>query len=301
MTSIQQTCIQLLKTQFHIPEGARFMNRSDAMIKTAFRWLRAGPTEPYEVPWTTDDTSMTIEQALDKFINRNLYMLPIPRFVETCPEVSNQLNDYEVFTMALNVIEPIAEIPENIDALQEQWTSESSLDEYQESFLTTVYELVLRYYPWISFLREKHTDLSRLVVALSLLALDPKTASTISVKSLRLAPMDSLWASLQEDIKSLDTSNLIKALALVDRELQRRRFRDLVDMVQRADTSWSSVANWTIQEFVTDAMIQELEAQIRSIADLTNFSLEYLKKHAYVRNYVDETIDLGFIFDKKIN
>ena len=294
---MQQSCIQLIKTHFHVPEGTRYMNRNDAMIKTAFRWLRAWPIQTYETTW--NDTNMTLEQALDAFIGRNLYMLPIPRFVETCPDVPNQLNDYELFTTVLNVIDPFTETPEAIDSLEKQWATDSTLDQYHETFLTTIYELLLRYYPWIPFLREKHSDVDRLVVTLCLLAIDPKTASTISIKSLRMAPIESLWSSLEEDVKHLDKTTLIKALGSVDRELQRRHFRELLDMTQRADPSWSSVANWAIQEFVTDSMIRDIDGQIQSLADLTNFSFQYLKEHAYVRNYIDETIDLGFLFEKK--
>jgi len=282
--------------QFRIREGQRYASRQDALVKTALRWATPRRTLTVEVPWSS---CTTLEDAMDQFLDRNLYFLPVPRMLQEPPNIETlqELTNIDLFaSFLLTCLEAQVNV-EHLDEQFDAWQDSQDVDvQRDETFVSTLYNAYLKVCPWLPMLRDTSVTHERLAYVLCLLALDAQECKHISVSYIQNVPIESLKASLESE--DIFAEGPLDALAKTDAKLTQKQWAISANLLPSATASWIPCQSTDANQFLQDQAIQQLDDFLRYWASQTDFSISFLKDRAYVENFVDEEPKFGFLIEK---
>lgn len=280
--------------QFRIREGSRFASRQDALVKTALRWTNARRNDSFERSWTP---CQLLEDAIDQFIDRNLYFLPLPRMLREAPNTDALCNIDLLAAFLLTCLE-VQESVETFDSIFDAWQdSYETVQDVQrdETFVSTLYNAYQKVCPWLPLLRDTSINHERLAYLLCLLALDAHECRYISSTHVQHVAIEDLQASLEAE--GIVAHNGLDALAKTDAKLFQKQWSISTNLLPKAETTWISCNSTEAQQFLQDPAIQKMDAFVKYWSSETDFSDAFLRSKIYVENFIDEEPKFGFIIE----
>lgn len=243
------------------------------LIKECLRWC--SPTRV--VGTSVDSESFTAEERLiDWFVDKHLYYLPFPRFTRLYNEVST-LED-----LVDNVCLSLMGFAHDCDTeIESEICSTQDLYQIAEKFKSLC--------PTLPTLRQRNFPLTNLQCALALVALDPIEFSKISANTLHYEIFPQLAIKMASREIGHDTS-VQTLLHDVDAFLETQKLDEIYNSLPSAD-DWPNKILWITARDNMMVAVPDLEP----FCLVTGVSLESLQKCAYVKNIVDEDIQVGFL------
>lgn len=288
--SIQNEVVQLFKKIYKVREGNPYNTRSDAMIKTALRWVKDCPSFD-----NAELKSLTLEEKLDQFLDSHMYMLPIPRYLQDSPDMTS--NDFDLFISFLETVSLTGSLHETVFQMYEVWSSEPDIiDEVPSTYVTTLYECYLQCVPWIPIFRSSKLDHERLALIVCLWSLDPIQSQSIHGHVIEHTPIEELYRALRED--SIDAKSPLEALDKTHSILRRRHYTMYVEeKLPPKEESWLQFTSPEVSHFLNDDHKEHIKRLMETYKEDTQCSLELLQSVAYIKNLIDEEIQIGFDLD----
>lgn len=241
------------------------------LIKQCLRWCSPTAIEQHQGPAATDEA--TDESIIDWFVDKHLHYLPFPRFTRAFNE-ANTLEDL-VDNVCLSLIgfAHLCEVDLETDA---------------SSDLYYIAEKFNELCPTLPTLRQTNLPLKNLKCALALLALDPIEFAKISANTLHYEIFPQLALKMTARDIGRETS-LETLLQDVDLFLEKQKLDSAYKCLPDAN-EWPTRIAWLTARDNMMANVPSLEPY----SEMSGLSMETLEKCAFVKNIVDEEIQVGF-------
>ena len=275
-----------------VPDGTTQKN-------SAIRWLRIASPWSIEDPWPAGP--LDLPDALDIFIDRHLWFLPIPRYNQVLPE-THMVDEITIWAALLEVSNRLSGCP-SVD-LDGPSADRRLLATAAHGFGALV--------PLVNKLRESQTQEHVAAIIVALLALDLRWCRTVDSKFVgNLNAWATPWASsslrsvlstcgpfalveglqCNEDIVPSDYWPLM--LQRVDSQIQKWRLQEAIQELPIAAPEWLSLAD--AKNMFPDEGTEILIGQaIDDWADTVGLRPETLAQWAYIKDLAEEVPQIGF-------
>lgn len=242
------------------------MHRSQYLKQTALRWCRCASDYAIGDPWE----STTAGHALDEFLDRYLYFLPVPRFrLYDSDEPSD-----EVLHLA---------VKEALNHLSEEATEQPDMDNF---FKTR--------FPLTAVLRTTGANEMDMVLCACLMALRPEEASKLTLASVRKPQFQHLaLEALQEDVPEVSMED--SAVVLLKKVHESLRVKEVLDFIGSLRVSHDSWVTLEAARGLYQAPVcVAAEALCASLADQAHVPARVFEDSCRIENLVSEDPTIGF-------
>jgi hypothetical protein len=245
-------------------------------VKECLRWCNpVGPN--IEDPWPVVMDKRSEAAEIDTFIDRRLHFLPLPRLERKCTK-SDQDASFDGFDdVCMSLIGFANACGQEINDVDD--------DDLQ------LYTIALKFKelcPTLDTLRHVELPLVNFKCALALLALDPVEYSRIKANTLYYEIFPQLALKMVEKETESPTS-LHTLLQDVDAYIQKKDLDEAYSMLPEC-ADWPNKISWLAAR---DNMMVSVP-NLSQYAEISGLSLSTLEKCAFVKNIVDEEIQIGF-------
>lgn len=266
---------------------------------SAIRWLQIAS------PWSIEDAwpqrPLELPDALDLFIDRHLWFLPIPRYNRVLPE-AHTVDDVTIWTSLMEVSNRLS------DGLTD--LADGAL--LDRRLLATAAHAFAVLVPLVNRLREPQTKPHVAVIVVALLALDLRWCRTIDLRFVsNLNSWESPWASssLHSVLKTCKPFGLVEGLEWegpsvgvdywsfllrkVDLAIQKRRIQKAIEELPIAAPGWLPLSD-ALSMFPDEGTETLVRASIDDWADTVDLRPETLTAWAYIKDLAEEVPQIGF-------
>lgn len=269
-------------------------NIQTGLVETGLRWV------------TTDDQKLKIldpctfskdpKEALDQFIDRHLYYLPIPRYASSFP-TSEYTYDPEIV---------LGSVISTCAAQEIHFDNDFTLDIpsmiNDDKFLNSCDAVYKHLVPCIDVLRDESISLQIHACILVILGLDPTAFKDVPLKEFKKL---SLYRDLMEDDEAIlqiisiiinankneNNQSISNMLQQADIFIENRKKQHYIQLLPKASTSWTP---WTTIRNMQLLPDETTESQIYMYHEKYNLDKDFLISKAAIKDITDDQLEIGF-------
>jgi hypothetical protein len=260
------------------PEADVEEDRESILKSTAFRWIRPlGARAPVDA-----HVALTgrLEEDLDAFMDRHLPWLPVPRYgPDAVP--THGVTDDDVIACLIQLSELLRPADDaDLEHLKSLYDCEAA---------------ALELMPLIDALRAPDTTTEASAVLCILLALDAKTAASVS--SATASGPDFVPKALKLIGSELGqkVSSTVEALKAAHEYLHRKALQVACSGLPKAEATWPSLADAEAKYYLPHK--SSIEATLKQHSEETGLSVEYLRQRCRIQSLVAEDLSIGFLLN----
>jgi len=249
------------------------------LLNTAQRWCVSERKMPLDEAWIP----MTkLESAMDQFLDRNLYELPIPRY-DTTYDAWNP-KDVTVHTINLAL--------QNImSRLVQSGMPYKHLDSFAETS-----KIYMNLFPSLEYLRSMDLKPETQAIVLVVLATCPTYFNGIPKKYIFKGEAAFCKTTLEhlESLFKHKAKGPLELLEIADTYITKKELKEALRKLPKGKEHWHFWSSSKDLYNVPDASAKRIDESIQAFSKALNISEAFLLSRCKVKNLIDEDLVFGF-------
>ena len=257
-----------------ICEASVAEDKPNSRHTTGIRWCRENSPIDFETPMTVKES---LSEALDAFLDKFLYELPVPRFASEC---YNEPCDPRLCVLVaanrcgLDVSDHL--VPEETEAIE------------------TAYNCFMSLFPMLVILRDSKASLDLQACAVCLMALDAEKARLVPTEMYYEPRFCTMAYEIISDDTGITVSEGLQAIKAVGLHLHKTDITDAFASLPAAQASWTRVTELESMKLLSAEQSQAVKEFCDLWAFTTSLSKETLFQACYIRDVLEETVTMGY-------
>ena len=252
------------------------------LLNTAQRWCASERKCPIDEPWVP---KTKLESAMDQFIDRNLFELPIPRY-DTTYDAWKPTEDVSLRSINLA-----------LQNIMSRLVQSGMPYKHLESFSETS-KIYLNLFPSLEYLRSMDLKLETHAIILVVLATCPTYLNGIPKKYIFNGEGAFCKSTLEhlETLFKVNAKGPLELLELADSWITKKELKEALRKLPKAKDHWHSWSSSKDLYNVPDSCAKRIDESIQAFSKALNIKEAYLLSRCKVKNLIDEDLVFGFTY-----